>query len=159
MPAAAESPPPLPTPPAPQRPPSASRLPSPRSLAIAALAAVAAGAGLLFFRAPGASSGFYPPCLWHVATGTHCPGCGITRALHDLVHGRVLEALDHNAVGLLVFLVTAAVLARPAWIALRHDRWTPPALPRRTALWLTVGGVLWAVLRNLPWAPFTVLAP
>ena len=75
------------------------------------------------------------------------------------ITGNYQKDFTHDAVGLLVFLVTAAVLARPAWIALRHDRWAPPALPRRTALWLTVGGVLWAVLRNLPWAPFTVLAP
>lgn len=143
------------------RSPSAAlrRLPSPRLLALVAIAAGAAGAGLIFFRAPTGEPGFYPPCLWHVATGTHCPGCGITRALHDLLHGRVLEALDHNAVGIVVLLATAAVLMRPTWIAVRHDRWTPPTLPRRTALWLVIGGMLWAVLRNLPWVPFTVLAP
>ena len=123
------------------------------------MAGGALAAALLFFRPPSGEAGFYPPCVWHVVTGTHCPGCGITRAFHDLLHGRVLEALDHNAVGLLVLCASAAVLTRPLWIALRRDRWEPPVLPRRTSTWLVAGGLLWALLRNLPWAPFTVLAP
>ncbi len=132
---------------------------TPRRLALLALFGGLAGGGLLFLHPPADAGGFYPPCVWHAATGTHCPGCGITRALHALLHGRILAALDHNAAGLLVFLAAAAVLLQPAWIALRENRWAPPALPRYTAAGLLAGGLLWAVLRNLPWAPFTVLAP
>lgn len=135
------------------------RLPSARWLAFGALVAGGAAATLLFFRSPSEGAGLYPPCVWRAATGTHCPGCGITRALHEALHGRLLAALDFNAVGLLVLLATAAVLVRPGWIAVRQNRWSPPALPRYTSVGLVVVGVLWAILRNLPWPPFTVLAP
>ena len=135
------------------------RFATPRRRAVLVLLAGAAAGTLLFLRAPSETPGLYPPCLWHALTGTHCPGCGVTRALHELLHGRVLAALGCNAAGLLVLLASAAVLARPGWIALRDNRWVSPALPRHTAAWLLAGGLLWAVLRNLPWVPFTALAP
>jgi hypothetical protein len=117
------------------------------------------GAGWLWANDPELGRGFLPPCVWFVATGTYCPGCGITRALHDLLHGRMLAALDHNALGLLVLTITAGVLVKPCWVALRENTWKSPVLPQPTARWLLIGGIAWAVLRNLPWAPFTILAP
>jgi hypothetical protein len=98
--------------------------------------------------------------MWHMATGTACPGCGITRALHHLLHGRLATALGDNAVGLVVLLATAAVLSRTLWIALRENRWSLPAFTTRRFAWGLLGvGLLWALLRNLPWHPFTALAP
>jgi hypothetical protein len=146
------SPPPLPG-------PKRSRFATPRRVVAGVVLLVIAGAGWLWANDPEHARGSFLPCVWFAATGTHCPGCGITRALHDLLHGRLLAALDHNALGLLVLAVTAGVLVKPCWIALRADRWNPPALPRPTARWLLMGGIAWAVLRNLPWAPFTMLAP
>lgn len=35
-------------------------------------------------------------CVWHAATNTQCPACGMQRALHLLVHGNVSEALSCN---------------------------------------------------------------
>jgi hypothetical protein len=128
---------------------------------IAALALIAAlsGATLLFFRDPAASPGLFPPCLWHATTGTACPGCGITRALHHFFHGRIATALSFNAVGLIVLLATAILLTRPLWTALRENRWAFPNFTRRFA-WSLLGiGLLWALVRNLPWEPFTALAP
>lgn len=114
---------------------------------------------LLLLKDPTADAEIFIPCLWYEATGTYCPGCGITRALHALIHGHVLAALDFNAVGLAVILTSAGLLFRSVWIALRHNQWQPPVLPKRTALWLALLGIGWAVLRNLPWDPFTALAP
>lgn len=135
------------------------RLATPRRVAVGALLLAGVAAGWLWVNDPEQVRGAFLPCMWYVATDTHCPGCGITRALHDLLHGRVIEALDHNALGLFVVVATAGVLAKPGWVAMREDRWVPPVLPKATARWLLGGGIAWAVLRNLPWAPFAVLAP
>ncbi len=35
-------------------------------------------------------------CIWHDLTGTQCPACGFQRAVHSLLHGRVLEAFSYN---------------------------------------------------------------
>jgi hypothetical protein len=73
-----------------------------RHVRAAALAIVAALAlGVVFVLPP--ESGFYPACPIHALTGTLCPGCGGTRALHALLHGRVRAAFDFNP------LVTVAI--------------------------------------------------
>ncbi len=45
---------------------------------------------------------FAPVCPWYTATGLRCAGCGMTRALHLLLHGQLLEALLLNPLIVLV---------------------------------------------------------
>ena len=52
--------------------------------------------GWVLYTFPPVTSGFYPQCVFKQATGLDCPGCGTTRALHALVHGRVGEAFRFN---------------------------------------------------------------
>lgn len=66
------------------------------SLGLLVLAAAALLAAILFFFNPG-QHGFYPFCLFYRMTGLQCPGCGSLRALHQLLHGNILEALRLNA--------------------------------------------------------------
>ncbi|MBP5232718.1 MAG: DUF2752 domain-containing protein, partial [Planctomycetes bacterium] len=97
---------------------------------------------------PPATFPFWPPCPWRSLTGLYCPGCGNTRALSLLLHGDFAGSLRHN----LLFLPALAVLGALVW---------RPRLVDRPAFSLTVAGVLvlFAVLRNLPFAPFSLLAP
>lgn len=41
------------------------------------------------------SLGLYP-CLFHLATGAYCPGCGGTRALVALLQGRITDSIRLN---------------------------------------------------------------
>lgn len=103
---------------------------------------------------------FYPRCQFHQFTGLHCPGCGSQRALHALVHGDMTRAFQHNAL-----LIVGAPVLGVWWLKRRLRERTdgPPSLPgakRRHRVWLLVGVVaLFTVARNLPWEPFTWLAP
>ena len=56
-------------------------------------AVLVALAAYLFIYDP-SRAGLYPPCLFLLATGHPCPGCGTTRALHALLHGRVSHAIS-----------------------------------------------------------------
>ena len=64
-----------------------------------------------------------PRCWWYAFTGTLCPGCGTTRALYALAHGRIADAWALNPflfVGVPWGLACAWVwLRRPASRALR----------------------------------------
>jgi hypothetical protein len=96
-------------------------------------------------------------------TGIYCAGCGATRALHALLHGRVLNALHDNALfisalPLIVFLVGSYVVT--AW---REKTWPKKDIdPRRLAIW-GVGSMLamltFMALRNMPGAAFDWLRP
>src|SRR4051812_33540396 len=48
-----------------------------------------------------------PPCPLHALTGLYCPGCGATRAAHQLLHGHVAAAFNLNP---LVFVAVPVVL-------------------------------------------------
>ena len=113
----------------------------------------------VLYRFPPASAEFYPPCLLHSTTGLHCPGCGMTRCVHSLLHGDVTQAFAWNA--LFVLLIPLLLVeGYRLWFSCLTNRRMPPD---RTPNWVTyvmlVVIVLFGVLRNLPFHPFDFLAP
>jgi hypothetical protein len=116
-----------------------------------ALAAGAAGLGLLYFVNP-SRSGFLPVCVLHVTTGLHCPGCGMTRAMHALLHGDMLAAVRFNA--LLVLALPVGGFALWRWWRRRPVRWPVGVAWGAFGLLIAFG-----IARNLPVYPFTLLAP
>lgn len=106
-------------------------------------AAVAAGVIVLFVFDPSAHS-FYPRCAFHAMTGLDCPGCGATRAVHALLHGRVAEAFRYNAMLFVAFGVFGLSLPNLA----RGER--PRFLDRPWFAWTCIAAMLvWWVVRNL----------
>lgn len=102
-----------------------------------------------------------PRCVFHEATGLHCPGCGNTRAAHALLHGDVVEAFRQNAYTVIALPILALAAWR-SWLAWVYpERVRPSRLPWRQSYTLIAvwGMMLFWVLRNLPWAPFSSLAP
>ena len=99
-----------------------------------------------------------PPCLFHGATGLHCPGCGSARTLHALAHGELRNAWQFNPLVVLALPLFAAWGAVRAVKTLRGDP-APVRLPRHSAAVALTVLVVYAVLRNLPWWPCTLLAP
>jgi Protein of unknown function (DUF2752) len=92
--------------------------------------------------------GVFPPCAFRSVTGWWCPGCGLTRAMHQLMHGDVLAALKYNALTPLVLTLIAVL-----WIDWYARAVGKQPMPRPSAGWAAAGGVAavaFAVLRNLP---------
>lgn len=48
---------------------------------------------------------WWPGCLFRKLTGFECPGCGMTRAAHALLNGRIAEAFAFNPVGMILLPV------------------------------------------------------
>lgn len=53
--------------------------------------------GAVLYNFPPQDYHFYPLCPYYALTHLLCPGCGGTRALHQLLHGNFSEALHYNA--------------------------------------------------------------
>ena len=124
--------------------------------ALVLFAVVAAGGGIAYLAiVPPAESAFYPKCQLHTLSGLHCPGCGATRAVHAALNGRVLQALAYNALPLVV-LPMAGIL----FVRMRRRRLQNQAADSNVWPWV-IGAtfLLFGILRNLPWHPFTLLAP
>ena len=96
-------------------------------------------------------------CIFYKTTGLYCPGCGLTRALHALVHFDLLRAIRMNA----LFMLSAPIAVLLIWRLYRPLPKMLETMIRPLANpWPWVIAVpLFAVLRNLPWYPFYLLAP
>jgi len=129
-----------------------------RWLPLAGVATLAVGATLVLHNVdPYAAGNPLPSCPLYALTGLYCPGCGSTRCLYSLVHFDLPGAMAMNPLLvlslpflLLMLLNGAGIRPRPLDPLMR--------LLAMPMFWLIVL-VGYAVLRNLPWAPFTGLAP
>ncbi len=65
------------------------------------------GFSLLFLS----DTAFHPVCPMYAILGIPCPGCGMTRATHALLEGRVAESLYYNPLAIPVdlFIVVYAI--------------------------------------------------
>lgn len=105
-------------------------------------------ASVVYFFNPETAK-FYPVCQFHHLTGLNCPGCGMTRAIYALMHGNFPDALQDNA---LLVLVLVALAIRGAWFWRNKLRCQPngeffPVV----FLWpLLILAIIFTILRNLP---------
>jgi hypothetical protein len=125
--------------------------------AVALVAAAAAAAGLLWIVDPHQAGNPLPPCPSRWLTGLFCPGCGSTRALHALLHGDLPGALAMNPL-LVLSLPAVAVLALD-WLRMLPANLAAVATRLGNARAWAVLLIGYGVLRNLPWPPFSWLAP
>jgi hypothetical protein len=119
-------------------------------LTLGLLLVLGAAAGVVLLLAPPGSpqSKWLPKCMFHEWTGLHCPGCGATRAFSALLHGDLKSSLRNNLLLIPGGLMLALMVVKPN-LSLKR--------PVAVAIAATVIG--FAVLRNLPFAPFAWLAP
>lgn len=122
------------------------RLWPPAAVAVAGASSVVA----LLLRDPHVH-GSWGECPILATTGYYCPGCGGLRAVADLVHGRVVTALDENLMA--VALTLGALVVWAAWAVARgrgrrfaYERW----LSTTVLYGLAAVTVVFTVVRNLP---------
>ncbi|HSJ01467.1 MAG TPA: DUF2752 domain-containing protein [Verrucomicrobium sp.] len=126
-----------------------------------ALMVLALVGAVVLYQNPPASSSFYPPCVFHRVTGWHCSGCGATRCVHALLHLDLIGAAQKNLLALVGLPFLGFAMLRSLW------RWTlgkPRSAATKApspaiAIAIVVAIIGFGILRNLPWAPFSWLAP
>jgi hypothetical protein len=104
------------------------------------------------------------PCLLRSVTGLACPFCGATRMAAAMLHGDLAGALLFNAPVLVAAVVAGYVWS--SWVMERYaggrlrlprPRLTPVGRRRLTGVLVGLA-VVFMVVRNLPWEPFTFLS-
>lgn len=129
-----------------------------RSFAGAGAALMPSAAAAVWYFDP-TRAAFFPACPLLTITGFACPGCGMTRGLHALMHGDILTALDFNALLPLVLIFFGYIFVSLLMFAVR-GRLLMPAESSLKFLWIFLGLlIVFGVLRNLPFYPFSVLFP
>lgn len=114
---------------------------------------------VVFFVLDPNKHAIFPRCLFYSLSGAYCPGCGSQRALHNLLHLNIGGVVRHN----LLFLPAGAFIIYHYSRSL-IDRVFKVNLPnlfyKKNTPWIVLAAViLFFIARNLPWYPFTELAP
>lgn len=113
---------------------------------------------LFYFWNP-ANNIIFPKCLFYSVTNLYCPGCGSQRAIHQILHGHILIGLKYNY--LIGFLVLVLCYQLYVFILQNYFHKNLKNLlhkPLATKLILVVVMLFW-VLRNINFYPFSLLAP
>ncbi len=131
---------------------------------VAATAGVACVMYILFRMNPsGEWQSFFPKCIFFLVTGLQCPGCGCQRALHHLFNGRILLALQYNAMVIITlpWLTWEAARSSLKFLELPVPGFLVPRrrLSGKEAMSIAVAVIAFWVLRNIPCWPFEWLAP
>jgi hypothetical protein len=115
-----------------------------------------AAVAYVFANVP-SDGGAFVPCPFHGLTGLWCPGCGLTRATHQLLNGNLVGALSRNL--LLPIMLALALWAWAAWALRSTGRPTRglDVIPNVAWVVFGVGALAFAVVRNLPFG--AALAP
>lgn len=114
----------------------------------AAFAVILALLACVYFFVDPMEVRWMPKCLWKVATGTDCPGCGSQRMVHALMHGDLRAAWQANAYALCMLPLISGML----WLEFSRDRY--PRLygfvHSHVVIWSLAASVfLWWIGRNL----------
>jgi hypothetical protein len=129
-----------------------------RAFAAAGVAAASCGAAFVAYFDP-SQAGFFPVCPLYTLTGIACPGCGMTRGFHALFHGDILTSLDYNAL-IPLYSVVFGYFFVSMFLTAARGSGLPLKLFGGKFLWGIVAvSVVFAVVRNLPFYPFSVLYP
>lgn len=102
---------------------------------------------------------WYPKCWFRIGTGLLCFGCGTGRSIYYMLHFQVLEALHHNLFTVLIspFLVYSLFQKYMAFCwQITLPLWR---LPRPILIGIPTFLIIFVILRNIPYFPFTWLAP
>ena len=111
------------------------------------LLVILVGIGLYYVFDP-MTAEWFPKCRLYTLTGYRCPGCGMQRMLHSLLHGDVVAAFRYNAFLLTVFPVIIGLLAFDGWKKWLSHKWTFYSTYVLVGL-LLASTILWWILRNV----------
>ncbi len=114
-----------------------------------AAAIVASVLMMLFFLDPSRYV-LMPKCPFKLITGWSCPGCGIQRCLHALMHGRWTEALHYNyfLVYSLPYFLTV-VYTEWGTKGIRQQRYKRIFEGREAITLYCVLFIVWGIVRNV----------
>jgi hypothetical protein len=114
---------------------------------------------VLFFILDPDEQPIFPRCIFYSFSGYYCPGCGSQRAIHNLMHLNFAGVVQNNILFLPAMLAVTYHYLHP--VLNRNFSWRlPNILYMKNTPWIIFGIIVFFwIIRNLPWYPFSALAP
>jgi Protein of unknown function (DUF2752) len=114
---------------------------------------------VLFFLLDPAKHEIFPRCIFNSLTGYYCPGCGSQRAIHSLLHLDFAGVVSYNFLFIPALLLIFYHYLHPVFNQLFGWKLPNVFYFRNTPLVILGVILLFWILRNITYYPFSVLAP
>ncbi len=95
-------------------------------------------------------------CGLNRAFGINCPGCGMTRAFHSIMHLDFLSAIKYNIFSPILFLFFAFTIGHYVFSRIT-GRVLIKRIPETPIIIVAILMLIFGVVRNLPFEPFSYL--
>ncbi len=102
---------------------------------------------------------YLPKCVLYSTTGIFCPGCGSQRATHYLLNFNILGILQQNIFYFIVLIILGYHLLITSLNLLLKKKIYNYVYHPKTPIIILIVLILFWILRNIPFYPFTLLAP
>lgn len=104
---------------------------------------------LLYWYLNPEDSALFPKCPFYLLTGLECPSCGIQRALHSLLNGDIMKAIEYNQF-LLIALPFLGGVIYTKWFETNSSRILGKYILHRYTIYVYVCVyVSWWIIRNI----------
>ena len=116
---------------------------------------------IMYYNYEESNSAWSVQCSLYHVTGLYCPGCGGQRAFHYLLHGEMNKSLRYNALFIMsipFFLYLYYIMVR---VYLKKGKYNAKGFlfSKNFAIVFLLILVVYFILRNIPFSPFTYLIP
>lgn len=113
----------------------------------------------LYFKYDPINNLLFPKCPLLYTTGIYCPGCGSQRATHALLHFDIINVFKINLLFLPAILLIMYHIGIHIVNKVLGTKYSSLLDHTKAPIIVLVIVVLFWILRNLPYFPFTLLAP
>jgi uncharacterized protein DUF2752 len=127
---------------------------------IALVVFIPGGLLFLYFLFNPTDHSFFLTCPLLAATGYYCPGCGSQRAIHQLLHGNIETAFWLNPLLMITLPILIYALGQKAYNFIFDTQYRVGIFYNKGFIYGYFGlAILYWILRNLTYYPFTLLSP
>ena len=106
--------------------------------------------GVVLYHLNPTSYWFMPKCPFKLITGFSCPGCGIQRAIHAMLHGHITESIQYNYY--LLYSGPYALLIVLEWLLPKGNTYKKlkSIIENKSVVnFYIVSFLLWLIIRNV----------
>lgn len=131
-----------------------------KKLVIILLIILLGGAAIFFYQFNPVQDSYFISCPIKLTTGYYCPGCGSQRAIHQLLHGNINQAIHLNSLMIISLPILFYGLGIAIWNYVFGSQLRAKLFYNNLFVFGYFGlAILYWVVRNLPYYPFNLLAP
>lgn len=113
----------------------------------------------IYFKYDPINNILFPKCPLYATTGIYCPGCGSQRATHALLNFNIIDVFRSNFLFLPAFGLLFYHYVIQAFNYFFEKKYISILDKKNAPKYIFVIVILYWILRNIPYWPFTFLAP